>query len=254
MTEQTILERFPVLSELPEEKLRQVHAHFRTAPDRLLEHLSVVRFPPDTIFIREGQPARDVYVVASGNVKAIEYRVLGVQYDFIQFTKVYAMGGMEVLMDLSLYRTTLMTTEACIALRIPRESFEHWLMSDIQAMKYEAKLMGEYLLEQGRLAREYMFLPGPERLAKLLIQKYETSSRDRLLTLNANRQALANETGFGIKTVNRAVKSLSDGGYITKRDRSILVNHQQYLSLKRLISLIIAPEQEDGAAPEEDPA
>ena len=65
---------------------------------------------------------------------------------------------------------------------------------------------------------------------------------------------LANETGFGIKTVNRAVKSLSDGGYITKQDRSILVNYQQYLSLKRLISLIIAPEQEDGTADEEDPA
>ncbi|MBQ4551131.1 MAG: Crp/Fnr family transcriptional regulator [Oscillospiraceae bacterium] len=254
MTEQNILEQFPILSELPGDKLRQVCAHFKTAPQWLLEHISVVRFPPDTIFIREGQPACDVYVVASGTVKAVEYRVLGVQYDFIQFTKVYALGGMEVLMDLGLYRTTLMTVEACIAIRIPRACFERWLMGDIRALKYEAKLMGEYLLEQGRLAREYMFLPGPERLAKLLIQKYETSSRDQLLVISGNRQALANETGFGIKTVNRAVKSLSDGGYITKQDRSILVNYQQYLSLKRLISLIIAPEQEDGAADEEDPA
>lgn len=93
MTEQNILEQFPILSELPGDKLRQVYAHFKTAPQWLLEHISVVRFPPDTIFIREGQPACDVYVVASGTVKAVEYRVLGVQYDFIQFTKVYALGG-----------------------------------------------------------------------------------------------------------------------------------------------------------------
>ncbi|MBE6951700.1 MAG: Crp/Fnr family transcriptional regulator [Ruminococcaceae bacterium] len=242
MTEKTILEQFPMLSELPGDKLRQVYAHFKTAPDWLLEHIQVVRFPPDTIFIREGQPARDIYVVASGNVKAIEYRVLGVQYDFIQFTKVYALGGMEVLMDLSRYRTTLKTMEACVAIRLPREAFEQWLATDIEALRYEAKLMGEYLLEQGRLAREYMFLPGPERLAKLLVQKYEVSAVDGLLTLQTSRQALANETGFGIKTVNRAVKSLTDGGYITRRERAILVSREQYESLKRLISMIIAPE------------
>ena len=134
--------------------------------------------------------------------------------------------------------------EPCIAIQISREQFEKWLMSDISAMKYEAKLMGEYLLEQGRLAREYMFLPGPERIAKLLIQKYDKYSEDGVLTIRSNRQTLANESGFGIKTVNRAVKSLADGGYITKNERSIVVTYDQYLSLKRLIAMIIAPESE----------
>ena len=134
--------------------------------------------------------------------------------------------------------------EPCIAIQISREQFEKWLMSDISAMKYEAKLMGEYLLEQGRLAREYMFLPGPERIAKLLIQKYDKYSEDGVLSIRSNRQTLANESGYGIKTVNRAVKSLADGGYITKNERCIVVTHDQYLSLKRLIAMIIAPESE----------
>ena len=244
MTERQLFDRFPILEGLPEEKRQQVYAHFQTAPQWLLDHISVVTFPADTIFIREGQPAHSIYVVASGSIKAIEYRVPGVQYDFIQFTKVYSMGGMEVLMDLPLYRTTLRTMEPCIAIQISREQFEKWLMSDISAMKYEAKLMGEYLLEQGRLAREYMFLPGPERIAKLLIQKYDKYAENGVLTLRTNRQTLANESGFGIKTVNRAVKSLADGGYITKNERCIVVTHDQYLSLKRLIAMIIAPESE----------
>lgn len=244
MTEKQLFDRFPILKGLPKEKKEQVYAHFHTAPEWILDHLTVATFPSGTIFIHEGQPACNVYVVASGAVKAIEYRVLGVQYDFIQFTKVYAMGGMEVLMDLPLYRTTLKTIDSCIAIQIPREFFEKWLMTDIDAMKYEAKLMGEYLLEQGRLAREYMFLPGPERLAKLLIQKYDKYAQNDILNVPSNRQILANETGFGIKTVNRAIKSLADGGYITKADRCIVINHDQYLSLKRLISMIIAPESE----------
>ena len=244
MTERELFSAFPELSRLPDEKKQQVYAHFSSAPRWLLDHLSIVEFPADTIFIREGTPARDVYVVASGTVKAIEYRVLGIQYDFIQFTKVYAMGGMEVLMDLDLYRTTLRTMEPCIALRLSRDAFSHWLSQDIIALKHEAKLMGEYLLEQGRLAREYMFLPGPERLAKLLVRKYEEQSENGILIVSSNRQRLSNETGFGTKTINRAIKSLSDGGYITKNERTILVNREQYYSLKRLIGMIIAPDTE----------
>lgn len=244
MTELEFFDKFPGLARLSAEKKKQVYAHFVSAPQWLLDRISIVEFPADTVFIREGMPARDVYVVASGTVKAIEYRVLGVQYDFIQFTKVYAMGGMEVLMDLDLYRTTLRTMEPCTAIRLSRDAFSRWLSEDIAALKYEAKLMGEYLLEQGRLAREYMFLPGPERLAKLLVRKYEEQAESGILIVSSNRQVLSNETGFGIKTVNRAIKSLSDGGYITKNDRTILVNRDQYHSLKRLIGMIIATDAE----------
>lgn len=245
MTETQLLNRFPVLAELPSDKKAQVFAHFQTAPLWLLDEIRLIDLPKDTVFIREGQPATHVYVVASGTIKAIEYRVFGVQYDFIQFTKVYSLGGMESIMDLDTYRTTLKTVEPSVALCIPRASFEKWIDSDVVAMKYEAKLMGEYLLEQGRLAREYMFLPGPERLAKLFVRKYEKYAKNGILTIKENRQSLANETGFGTKTVNRAVKSLADGGYISKTDRAIVINKDQYESLKRLISLIIAPESEE---------
>lgn len=245
LKEQQLFDRFPILKSLSADKKQQVYEHFRTAPENILDELSIVNFPKETVFINEGQPAENVYIIACGSVKAIEYRVLGIQYDFIQFTKVYSLGGMEVIMDLPLYRTTLKTLEPCIAIQIGRESFENWLMSDIYALKYETKLMGEYLLEQGRLAREYMFLPGPERLAKLFVQQYEKHAENGILTINSNRQNLANETGFGIKTVNRAVKSLSDGGYITKAARSIIITHDQYLSLKRLIAMIIAPETDN---------
>lgn len=83
MTERGFFDAFPSLARLSQQKWEQVYAHFASAPGWLTEQLSIVEFPTDTIFIREGQPARDVYVVASGTVKAIEYRVLGVQYDFI---------------------------------------------------------------------------------------------------------------------------------------------------------------------------
>ena len=84
----------------------------------------------------------------------------------------------------------------------------------------------------------------PERLAQLLVRKYEEQAEAGLLVVSSNRQLLSNETGFGIKTVNRAIKSLTDGGYITRSERTILVNRDQYHSLKRLIGMIIASDSE----------
>lgn len=242
MNEIIFFKKFPELWSLSEEKRQQVYAHFRSAPEELLDHCSLVTIPEDTVFIREGQPASRIFIIAEGAAKAIDYRVLGVEYAFIHFTKAYTLGGMEILMDLKQYRTTLKTITPCLTIQIAREPFERWLLTDAAALKQEAGLMGEYLLEQGRLAREYLFLPGPERLAKLLIRKYEKYAVDGVLVNNSSRQALANETGFGIKTVNRAVKTLADAGYITKEDRVLTVNHQQYISLKNLVSLIIEPE------------
>ena len=129
-------------------------------------------------------------------------------------------------------------------IRIPREPFENWLMSDVQTLKYESKLMGEHLLDEGRRTRIYLFLPGPERLAKFLIQRYETHSVNGVLHTRGNRQDLANATGFNIKTVNRAVKSLEEACLITKQERSISVNAEQYRRLKEFVDNIVAPEED----------
>ena len=246
MTKHQLLTQFPELSQIPEEKLQQVCAHFQTAPNWLSDHFSIKTLAPHTVFVREGQPAHHVFLIANGYVKAIDYRILGVEYDFIHFNHVYAMGAMEILMDLPMYRTTLKTINQCTVIQIPREAYEQWLLSDIQALKHESRLMGEYLLEQGRLAREYLFLPGPERLAELWVQKYRKYAENGTLEIVESRQQLANETGFGVKTVNRAVKSLAEAGLITKGDRSITINYEQYLSLKKLIHTIVAPETDQG--------
>lgn len=244
MTKQQLLLHFPELRQIPNEKLQQVCAHFQNAPDWLLDHFIVKTLPANTVFIREGQSAHHVFFIANGYVKAIDYRILGVEYDFIHFNDVYAMGAMEILMDLTKYRTTLKTINRCTVIQIPREHYEQWLMSDVDALRNESRLMGKYLLEQGRLAREYLFLPGPERLAELWVQKYQKYATNGILYINESRQQLANETGFGIKTVNRAVKSLTEAGLITRQERGITVNHEQYQSLKKLIHTIVAPESE----------
>lgn len=239
MTEKDLLIRFPILNTIPEERKAQLLRYFATAPAALADHFTVHPLAADTTFVREGEPAQYVYFVAKGALKAIDYRFPGVEYEFMQFNKVYAMGAMELLLERKEYLTTLRTTKPSVILRCPADSFAAWLLTDISALRYESRLMGEYLLEQDRLSRAYLFLSGPERLAQILIHRFDSSAVGGVLTTDGNQQQLANETGFNIKTVARSMKALADENLVSRKGRQILVSHQQYLGLKELVRRVM---------------
>ena len=243
MTEKDLFGKFPLLNKISQGKKEQILLYFATAPVELLEHMAVERLPANTTFVLEGHKASYVYFVVKGAVKAIDFRFPGVEYEFMQFNKVaYAMGAMEIILDRKEYFTTLKTAVPSIMIRCEREAFSQWLLQDIVALRYESKLMGEYLLEQGRMSRAYLFLPGPERLAQVLIHRYEANGVGGLLTTNGNQQILANETGFNIKTVARSMKTLSEAGLVSREGRRILISSQQYKGLKEMVSKVMDPE------------
>ncbi len=243
MTEKELFGKFPLLKRISQGKKEQILLYFATAPVELLEHMAVERLPANTTFVREGYSANHVYFVAKGSIKAIDYRFPGVEYEFMQFNKVvYAMGAMEILLERKEYLTTLKTSVPSIMIRCEGEAFGQWLLQDIVALRYESKLMGEYLLEQGRMSRAYLFLPGPERLAQVLIHRYEANGAEGVLSTGGNQQVLANETGFNIKTVSRSMRTLTEVGLVSREGRRVLISPQQYKGLKELVSKVMDPE------------
>lgn len=240
MTEQALLDQFPELLSVPSEKREQLYRYFASAPDWVLEHCFFETIPAGTFFIREGEPVKTIYFVVDGLFKAIDYRIFGVEYTFAKFSKVYSMGGLEILMDFTTYRTSLQTIDDCKVIKLSHSAFDQWMQEDIEGLRYESKTMGEYLLSQNMLTREYLFLSGPERLAKVFIEKYENEAKNGLLEVYSTRQELSDETGFGIKTISRAIKSLCDDGYISKGKKCITIAQEQYDQLKDLLHTVIA--------------
>lgn len=239
MKAEILFDKLPFLDMMQPDRRQQIFEYFRTAPDSLADYFIVENLTQNKIFVREGAPVDYVYLIASGTVKATDYRVFGTEFDFSRFDKVYAMGGMEVLLKLPVYRTTLTTVTKCTMIKIPIEPYVNWLHSDVEALQLEAQLMGEYLLEQGRLARAFLFLQGADRLMLLLIQKYEKYGNNGVCHIKANRQSLANETGLVVKTVSRAIKKMEEEGMISKSEKFILMNHEQYLQMKEYVDSLI---------------
>lgn len=242
MREDALLNKFPELLSIPKEKRIQLYRHFRSAPEWVLDFCSFETIPKNTFFIREGEKVHTIYFVVDGIFQAIDYRVLGVAYVYAKFSKVYSMGGLEIFMDFKTYGTSLKTVDLCKVIKISKEAFEKWMQEDIQGLRYETKMMGEYLLTQGKMAREYLFLSGPERLAKILIEKYERKAEKGVLIVKSTLQELSDETGFATKTVSRAIKSLREEGLIDKEGKNFIVREEQYHRLKDLVQSIVAPD------------
>lgn len=225
-------EVLPFLKHIDKERREQFLAYFRNAPLWIFENVSIEKIEKGKTFIREGEPVEAVYFIGDGIIKATDYRIYGISFGFMLFTNVYAYGGMEIIMDMGKYRTSLQTVTDCIVLKIPKAKFNQWMKTDIQSLRYEAKLMGEYLLEQARNVRAFLFLQGQDRLAMLLINRYEKYAEQGVLRIRNDRQELSDFTGLSVKTITRSVKKLREEGLISKEGSNIVIGKEQYASLK----------------------
>lgn len=236
MEYKALYEALPFLKNVGRERREQFEEYFRSAPLWLLDAFQIEELKKGTVFVREGEPADTIFFVVKGSIEATDYRVYGTPYDYMRFDKVYAHGGMEFIMDLNTYMTNLRTLTDCTVAKLPRATFEKWMYSDIQALKHEAKLMGGYLLEEGRNNRLFLFMQGADRLALLFVDRYERYSKNGILYVKGGRQSLADETGLCVKSISRGVKKFLEEGLITKEGNQIMIDEGQYEGLKEIVS------------------
>lgn len=233
----------PFLKTIDGKRREQFHTYFKNVPLWLIDSFSIEKMEKGRTFIKEGNPVDAVYFVGDGVIKATDYRVYGIKFDFILFTDVYAYGGMEVIMKLDKYQTSLQTVTDCTMLKIPKAQFAKWLRTDIEALQYEAKLMGEYLLEQARSVRAFLFLQGADRLAMLFTNRYKQFAVDGMLKVENDRQELSDFTGLSVKTITRSVQKLEKEGLISRQGNRITVNKEQYQQMKDVLSEILFEEE-----------
>lgn len=230
----------PELKEIDKDRRNQFYNYFKNAPIWILDTFNVEKMEKGRIFIREGDSVDVIYFIVDGLIKATDYRIYGIKFDFILFTDVYAYGGMEVIMGLDKYRTSLQTVTDCVVLKIPKAQFARWLNSDIIALRYESKLMGKYLLEQARSVRAFLFLQGTDRLMMLFTNRYTKFAVNGKLNLKNDRQELSDYTGLSLKTITRTIKKLEEDGMITRKGTRIFVDAEQYQKMKDALANILA--------------
>lgn len=231
-----LYQAFPFLREIDSKRREEFERYFQSAPIWLLDACKIETMPAGHVFVEENTPLETIFFVGKGSIRALDYRIDRITHEFMRFDHVYAMGGMEIIMDLDFYRTTLQTVTPCIMVKLPKAKFKEWILSDPNALRLEAKLIGEYLLQQGRESRLFLFLQGSDRLAMLLANRFERFSQDGILKVKGTRQDLSDATGLCVKTINRAVKKFESEGVITQMGHDLYVNEEQYHKLVKIVS------------------
>lgn len=235
MEENSLAKVMSFLSEKDNVRKKYFLEYFSNAPVWLIESMQVLELGAGVTFIKEGERAKNIFFLVTGIVEAIDLRVHGEMFNYKHWKEIYAFGGMEVILDVENYMTTLKTTTKCTFVKIPRKLYEKWLYSDTEALKRESKMVACNLINESRNERLLLFIQGADRLAFLLIKRYEDYNVNGKLRLDYDRQNIADATGMCIKTVSRAIKQLEDSGLVTRDNRKITVDSEQYEKLKEIV-------------------
>lgn len=225
-----------LIDELHTKERDYLNNYLANAPKWLLEAFQIVRLKKGTAFIHENAHVDTIYVLVEGVVKATDYRVQEIAYDYARFYPVEVFGAMEFLMGYEEYKTTLITEEDCRFLRISKDQFAKWMLTDIHAVLEQVKAMSVYLLEQVRKERLFLFFQGSDRLFLLFMQIYQKSARHGQCQIKLTRKDLSNSTGLCIKTINRCIKRMGEEGYISREGHTILINQEQYHKIRAVVA------------------
>ncbi len=217
-----------LLSQLKHEDALYLEQFLRNAPRWLMEEFRVVTVPKDTAFIHESDPAKTIYILVEGLVTASDLRIDQATYDYMRFEPVEVFGAMEFLADIEQYQTTLYAAEPCKFLKISKEKFARWMMSDINALSMQTRAMTRYLVEQNRTDRLNLFLQGEDRVALFLTSFYEKTAKDGRATLTMNRAEIGRSTALSVRTVNRTLTDMIADGRLKKSGRKLILEKDNY--------------------------
>ena len=222
-----------LLSQLSKERRCYLESYLKNAPRWLIEAFQVVTLPKDTAIVHENEPVKTVYILVEGIVKGTDLRVYQVNYDFMWFYPVEVFGAMEFLLDEKNYQTTLYTVTQCRMLKISKDQFEQWMITDINALRMQTKAMTSYLLEQCRKERLYLFMPGEDRVSLLLTYLYEKSEDGGKAVIALRRNDIAKSTALSVRTVNRTIMDMTAEGILQKEGHKLILKAEQYELLQK---------------------
>jgi CRP-like cAMP-binding protein len=205
-----LLESHPLFGRLEPEEL-----------DRLLPFLRVARYPRRAVLFHKGDPGTNMMVVLRGRVKVCTQSEDGKEVVHRLFTPGEVFGEI-ALLDGGDRTTDAVTQDASELLVLERRDFIPFLRSHPNACMRLMEVLCQKLRHTSKRLEDALFLEGPSRLAKCLVDLVEKHGKPVAdgvrIDLHLSQQELGNIVGMSRESMNKHLRYWREEGLIRIED------------------------------------
>ena len=179
-------------------------------------------FPKNTIILNEGDQTDSLYIILSGRVKVFLANEEG--KEIVLDTQGPGEYFGEMVLDEGPRSASVMTLEPCRFQLIPKDDVKALLQNHpdfamhlVRKLIYRGRVLTEHVKS---LALQNVY----GRFAKLLNEMAVPQDGKRVLQEKLSQQEMANRIGASREMINRIVKDLTTGGYISVDGQRIVIH------------------------------
>ena len=222
-----------------EELVREVpelEEYTRYMPEELWQRCSIRVYPPGTIIHQKDYKLEYFGLIAKGEHRVINEFQNGNVYMIEKNEPIDFVGEVTILAGMEKTSVTIETlTETTVAF-FSRKDFEDWISKDIHFLRLVAHKVAYKLYRSSYNRGARLFYPPHFILLDYILKAAAMDiEKNHEIILPKTRQALYEECGITVKTINRTVKKLKDEGLISLRKGKISMTSEQYRKAQKVI-------------------
>ena len=207
------LKNVPLFSALSEEEL-----------DLLAQARQIRSYPANATVINDGDTTNALYIINKGKVKVCIANEQGREVVIAQLDEGEHFGEMS-LIDEKPRSASIITRTACEISLIQKDEFQRMLASNPELSLTVMRGLSERLRLADRKIETLALMDVYGRIARALLDLAVDLGDGRLVIEEKLTQSdLASMVGSSREMVNRILKDLTTGGYITREDKRIYIN------------------------------
>ena len=223
-----------------EELVREVpelEEYTRYMPKELWHRCSIRVYPPGTIIHQKDYKLDYFGLIARGEHRVINEFQNGNVYMIEKNEPIDFVGEVTILAGMEKTSDTIETlTETTVAF-FSRKDFEDWIAKDIHFLRLVAHKVAYKLYRSSYNRGARLFYPPHFILLDYILKAMASMDieRKQMVVLPKTRQALYEECGITVKTINRTVKKLKEEGLISLTKGKISMTSEQYHKAQKAI-------------------
>lgn len=203
------------------------------AVNNLIQEMEIVRFTRGSVIFDEGEPGDRLYIITSGKVKLARHAADGRE------NLLTVMGPSDMFGELSIFDPGPRTSSAiCVtevhAATMNSELLHKWIAEYPEISEQLLRVLARRLRRTNSALADLIFTDVPGRVAKTLLQLANRFGIQEGGALRVNhdltQEEIAQLVGASRETVNKALATFAQRGWIRLEGKSVLIVNTEHLA------------------------